>query len=106
LSAWAFRRQLPPDIAAATVAGGLSCEVMPRVIDAITGFDPVAAINGYPGPVWLVNGARDAFRRDEKTFLGACRDGQLTVLPKRGHITCLADPKVIADLVTVAAARV
>jgi hypothetical protein len=76
---------------------------MPQVIDGITGFDPIAALARYPGPVWLVNGARDGVRRDEQAFLGSCRDGQLRVLPRRGHITCLADPKVIAELVATAA---
>jgi pimeloyl-ACP methyl ester carboxylesterase len=106
LSAWTFRRLLPADVAAATVAGGLFCNVMPQVMVGIVGFDPIAALGGYPGPVWLVNGARDGFRGDERAFLGACRDGELTVLPGRGHITCLADPTVLADLAARAAAQV
>ena len=105
LSAWAFGRRLPADIAAATVASGLSCEVMPQVIDGITGFHPIAALARYPGPVWLVNGAWRGFRRDEKALLGSCRDGQRTVLARRGRIICLADAKVIADLVATAASR-
>lgn len=106
LSAWGFRRALPVVVAEAVVAGGLACEVMPQVVDAITGMDVLAAIGAYPGPVWLVNAARDGFRADEDLFLRACHDGNLVLLPHRGHISCLAETQTLADIVATAAAAV
>jgi pimeloyl-ACP methyl ester carboxylesterase len=103
LSARVFRRALPASVAEATLAGGLACEVMPQVVDAITGLDPLTWLRGYPGQVWLVNGERDPFRANEELFLRACHDGHLTVLPGRGHISCLAEPTVLADIVTSSA---
>lgn len=104
LSAWGYRRQLPAPVADVILSGGLCCEVMPQVVDAITAQDPLVSLRAYPGPVWFVNGSRD--RGHEKDFLAACRNGHLSVLPGRGHITCLADPAVLADLVADAAGQV
>ncbi|MEU8890107.1 alpha/beta hydrolase [Streptomyces sp. NPDC048442] len=103
LSVRGFRRMLPPPAAEAMSAGGLSCEVMADVADAVTGMDPIAALGAYPGPVWLANGARDPFRSDERAFLAACRDGRLTVWPGLGHLTPLADPQALARTVLDAA---
>ncbi|MFI9048167.1 alpha/beta fold hydrolase [Streptomyces sp. NPDC053427] len=104
LSTWGFRRTLPGPVAEAMVAGGLSCEVMPRVVEAVARMDPTASLSAYPGPVWLVNGARDPFRRDERAFLGACRDGRLVVRPRQGHVTALSDTAALARTVLDAAA--
>jgi pimeloyl-ACP methyl ester carboxylesterase len=108
LSAWGFRRALPAPIAEAVVAGGMSCEVMRQAVDAVIAMNPPAALTRYPGPVWLVNGARDPFRADERAFLRACRDGRLITIPGRGHVTTLAEParlaRIIQDAAIVAAA--
>jgi pimeloyl-ACP methyl ester carboxylesterase len=108
LSAWGFRRALPAHVAEAVVAGGMSCEVMQQAVDAVMEMDPPAALARYPGPVWLVNGARDPFRADERAFLRACRDGRLISLPRRGHVTTLAEParlaRIVQDAAIVAAA--
>jgi pimeloyl-ACP methyl ester carboxylesterase len=103
LSAWGYRRTLPPPVAEAVLAGGLGCEIMPQVVDAITAQDPLESLRAYPGAVWFVNGTRD--RGHEKQFLGACRNGRVTLLPRRGHISCLAEPAVLARIVTEAAAQ-
>lgn len=66
--------------------------------------DTLASLAAYPGPVWLVNGERDHFRRDERDFLKACRDGRLLLLPRCGHLTSLADTGAVAALVRDAAA--
>ncbi|MDO3705064.1 alpha/beta hydrolase [Micromonospora sp. C28SCA-DRY-2] len=104
-SAYAFRRALPRPAADAVVAGGLSSEVMPAVVAAVAGHDQLAALAGYPGPVWLVNGDRDPFRADERAYLAACRDGRLIRLPRAGHVTTLADPVRLARLIEDAAAH-
>ncbi|GLZ76694.1 lysophospholipase [Actinorhabdospora filicis] len=97
-STWAFKKTLPPEMAAAIVAGGLDSTSMPQVVDALSQLDPRAALETYPGPVTLVNGARDPFRAEEKGFLKACKRGELVILPKRTHISCLADSEVLAKI--------
>ncbi|WP_354637720.1 alpha/beta fold hydrolase [Kitasatospora camelliae] len=106
ISRWAFRSALPGAPGAAMVRGGLSCEVFPDVVEAVAATDPRAALRSYPGPVWLVNGERDQFRRGERQFLAACRDGRLQVVPRRGHIGVLAEPEVLGRVVLDAAAAV
>ncbi|WP_336048309.1 alpha/beta fold hydrolase [Streptomyces sp. CA2R101] len=109
LSRFAFRRTLPPPQARAMVSGGLSCEIAPSIIQAVSEMDPPALLSAYPGPVWLVNGERDHFRRHERRFLRACRDGRLIIRPGCGHITSLTDTadltRHIRDAATVVAAR-
>lgn len=105
-STWAFRKTLPPEMAAAIVAGGLDSTSMPQVVDALSQLDPREALAAYPGPVTLVNGARDPFRAEERGFLKACRKGELVILPKRTHISCLADSEVLARITGKALTRV
>ncbi|MFG2138058.1 alpha/beta fold hydrolase [Streptomyces sp. NPDC048650] len=106
LSEFGFRRTLPRPLADAMVAGGLSCEVTPSVIRAVVATDPLAHLAAYPGPVWLVNGERDRFRRDERRFHHACRDGRVLVLPGCGHLTSLADTAALTRHLLDAAAVV
>ncbi|MFI0787688.1 alpha/beta fold hydrolase [Streptomyces lydicus] len=106
LSAFGFRRALPGPQAHAMVSGGLTCETMPDIVRAVSAMDPLAALAAYPGPVWLVNGERDHFRRDERRFLRACHDGRLIVRPGCGHISSLADTEAVARQVQDAAAVV
>ncbi len=48
----------------------------------------------YPGPVLLVNGADDPlFRRSERTFLAACREGRLRVIEGAGHLVNSEQPE-------------
>ncbi|MEV0375304.1 alpha/beta hydrolase [Streptomyces sp. NPDC050636] len=106
LSAFAFRCTLPHPLAEAMVSGGLSSEITPSVVKAVTDMKPLASLSAYPGPVWLVNGARDRFRRDERAFLRACRAGRLSVRPGYGHVTSLSDTGAVARTVLDAAAVV
>ncbi|MFC4058187.1 alpha/beta fold hydrolase [Planomonospora corallina] len=99
ISAYGLRRLLPGPPGEALVAGGLACEVMPQAVEAVAGHDQLAALAAYPGRVWLVNGARDPFRADERAFLRACRDGRLIHIPRRGHLGVLAAPGPLARLV-------
>lgn len=106
LSAFAFRRALPRPQAHAMVSGGLSSEVAPSVVKAVSEMDPLASLSAYPGRVWLVNGERDHFRRDERRFLHASRDGRLVIRPGCGHITSLTDTPDLTRHVLDAAAVV
>jgi pimeloyl-ACP methyl ester carboxylesterase len=57
-----------------------------------TSFLPQLA--AYPGPVLLVNGADDPlFRRGERAFLAACRDGRLHVIEGAGHLVNSEQPE-------------
>ncbi|TJZ44555.1 alpha/beta hydrolase [Streptomyces piniterrae] len=106
LSAFGFRRTLPRPTAEAMISGGLASEVIPGVVDAVADMNPLASLAAYPGPVWLVNGGRDHFRRHERLFLRACRDGRLAVRPGCGHVTSLSDTAAVARTVLDAAAVV
>jgi pimeloyl-ACP methyl ester carboxylesterase len=98
ISAYGLRRLLPGPVGEAFVAGGLSCEVMPQVVEAVAGHDQLAALAAYPGRVWLVNGTRDPFRADERDFLRVCRNGRLILIPRRGHLGVMAAPGPLARL--------
>ncbi|GAB2953008.1 alpha/beta hydrolase [Micromonospora polyrhachis] len=100
LSARTFRRALPEPLAEAMVVGGLSCEVLPQVVDEVTRLDVLRELSTYQGRVCLVNGARDHFRADERRFLDACPDGRLVVLARRGHLDCLVEVEFLAGIVT------
>jgi pimeloyl-ACP methyl ester carboxylesterase len=104
LSVRGFRRALPVPIAEAMIAGGVRCAVMPEVVAAISELDPIADLRRYPGPVLLFNGTRDPFRADERRFLAAAPNARLTLVPRRGHISIMAETTVLAGLVTTAAA--
>ncbi|MFE1775156.1 alpha/beta fold hydrolase [Streptomyces sp. NPDC059008] len=106
LSVFAFRHALPNPLGRAMAAGGLSCEAVPDIVAAVRELDPLATLSAYPGPVWLLNGERDHFRRDERRFLRACRDGRLIVRPGCGHLTLLADATAVARQAMDAAAVV
>lgn len=106
LSTFGFRRGLPGPLAEAMVAGGLSSETIPSIVAAVTAMDPLASLSAYPGPVWLVNGERDPFRRDERRFVRACSQGRVIVRPGCGHLSVLADATAVARHVRDAAAVV
>ncbi|MEU5939226.1 alpha/beta fold hydrolase [Micromonospora sp. NPDC047548] len=106
LSARGFRRALPGPIAEAMIAGGVRCAVMPEVVAAMSGLDPIADLRRYPGPVLLFNGARDPFRADERRFLAAAPNARLVLVPRRGHIGIMAETTTLAGLVATAAASV
>ncbi|MFC7330942.1 alpha/beta fold hydrolase [Marinactinospora rubrisoli] len=103
------RWTLPADGAAAVLDGGLAMEAARAVIEEIADLDVLALLASYPGPVWLINGARDHFRIHERRFLRACADGRLLVVPRAGHMVSLDQPevfgKIVADAADVLATR-
>jgi pimeloyl-ACP methyl ester carboxylesterase len=103
LSVSGFRRALPTPIAEAMVAGGVRCAVIPEVVAAVSALDVIGALRRYPGPVLLFNGARDPFRADERRFLAAAANGRLLLVPRRGHISVMAETTTLAGLVTAPA---
>ncbi|WP_184080117.1 alpha/beta fold hydrolase [Nocardiopsis mwathae] len=93
------RLTLPTDGAEAALDGGLAMEAARAVIDEIAEMDVLGALGAYPGPVWLINGARDPFRIHERRFLEACADGRLLNVPRAGHLVSLDQPENFAKLV-------
>ncbi|MFE3056532.1 alpha/beta fold hydrolase [Nocardia sp. NPDC059239] len=106
LSEKVFDRPVPPRVAAGIARGGIATEVIPDVLAAVSGFDPVAALATYPGPVRLINGGHDHFRLGEQRFVRVCANGRLLIVPRAGHYLPLTHAATFADLVAdFAAAR-
>lgn len=85
------------------VAGGMSTAAVPDMLDGVLGIDVLSELAAYEGRVWLVNGRRDHFRAEEDRFLAACRDGELTIVPKAGHLVSLTHPDAVVELIEAAA---
>ncbi|MGW5878102.1 alpha/beta fold hydrolase [Nocardiopsis terrae] len=105
-----FHRLMLPDSAAdAVVDGGLAVEAATAVIDELAGIDALSALGSYPGPVWLINGARDHFRIHEKQFFDACVEGRLVNVPRAGHMVSLDQPvnfsRIVSDAADVVGVR-
>ncbi|QUX25985.1 MULTISPECIES: alpha/beta fold hydrolase [Nocardiopsis] len=99
-----FHRLTLRDTAAeAVLDGGLAVEAATAVIDAVAEMDALAALERYPGPVWLVNGARDHFRLHERQFFEACAEGRLLNVPRAGHMVSLDQPVDFTRIVSDAA---
>lgn len=93
LNAWLFRHTMPRAVADAQIQAGFYFGALPDVIDDLVGTDARARLAGYPGPVLLLNGARDPlFRRHERAFLAACRTARCEVLPRAAHLSNLDQP--------------
>ncbi|TDP31177.1 hypothetical protein DFR75_109146 [Nocardia ignorata] len=98
-----FDRVLPPAVARAVETAGIATEVIPDVVEELSGFDVLAALGSYAGPISLVNGRHDHFRVQERRFLRQCRDGRLIVVAGAGHYLPLIHPERFAELVLEAA---
>ncbi|MDJ0378042.1 alpha/beta hydrolase [Cryobacterium sp. PH31-L1] len=87
------RRLLPAAGARDVLAGGAALDVMDSGLRATSSLTPLASLAAYPGPIWLVNGAFDHFRLNERRFLAACRNGEVIVVPGATHLSSLAQPE-------------
>ncbi|MBO3083581.1 alpha/beta fold hydrolase [Cellulomonas fengjieae] len=85
-------RVLPAEGAADVGAGGFALDATSQVLREMTVATPVADLARVEAPVWLVNGAFDHFRGEERRFLAACRDGRLVVVPRATHLVSLVQP--------------
>lgn len=59
--------------------------VVTDMLTAMAGYSPLADLRRLLLPVWLVNGARDPLRLDERRYLRAVPGARLTVVPRAGH---------------------
>jgi len=83
---------LPPVAAADVGAGGFALDATNEVLREMAVATPLTDLARTEAPVWLVNGAFDHFRGEERRFLAACRDGRLVVVPHATHLVSLVQP--------------
>jgi pimeloyl-ACP methyl ester carboxylesterase len=84
----------------AMIRHGLSGHVMPQVLAELEGCDPFAWLEGFRGPVLLLNGSLDpAFRQDESALRALLPQARLQVLPGAGHLTNLDRPREFSEAV-------
>lgn len=69
-----------------------SWHVVTDMLHALRGHSFLRDLRGVHVPVWLVNGARDPLRLDERRFLAAHPAARLTVVPRAGHDVNLHAP--------------
>jgi pimeloyl-ACP methyl ester carboxylesterase len=62
------------------------------MLGALAGYSSLADLRRLRLPVWLVNGARDPLRLDERRYLRAAPAARLTVVPRAGHDVNLHAP--------------
>jgi pimeloyl-ACP methyl ester carboxylesterase len=83
---------LPHEGAQDVGAGGFALDATNEVLREMTVATPLEDLAQVEAPVWLVNGAFDHFRGEERRFLAACRDGRLVVVPRATHLVSLVQP--------------
>lgn len=89
MAAWT----LPEAGARDAAAGGYALDVMQDSLRAIRRTRPLDDLRALgPVPVWLVNGALDHFRAQERAYLRAAADGRLVVVPRAKHLVSLEAP--------------
>ena len=94
------RRMLRGDAVRDISAGGVAVDVMSPALAAIGGVDPLADLRRIQAPVWIVNGAWDHFRIEQRRFWDAVNTGRLIVVPRAGHMVSLEQPQVFNDILT------
>ena len=72
--------------------GGGTWHVVTDMLGALAGYSSLADLRRLRLPVWLVNGARDPLRLDERRYLRAAPAARLTVVPRAGHDVNLHAP--------------
>jgi pimeloyl-ACP methyl ester carboxylesterase len=91
------RRLFPPalaDVAEAQMQAGVYPDALGPAFAEMAGRDFTRDLAGYPGPVLILNGERDAAsRRGEARFLAAARSGRAQVIPDAGHACNLDQPE-------------
>ncbi len=89
MAVWA----LPPEGARDAAAGGYALDVMQDTLRSLRPLRPIEDIRALgPVPVWIVNGALDHFRAQERAYLRAAANGRLVVVPRTKHLVSLEAP--------------
>lgn len=82
-------------------SGGFALDVMSSALGAIAATKPLADLSRIKAPVWLVNGAWDHFRLEQKLFWAAVNTGRMVVIPKAGHLVSLDAPETFNAVLSV-----
>lgn len=85
-------RTVPASGAADLGAGGYALDATVPVLRAMREAHPLEDLARVAAPVWIVNGALDHFRGEERRFVRACRDGRLVVVPHATHLVSVVRP--------------
>lgn len=103
LNAFMVRAALSPQAQTDVGAGGFALQVMSEALEAVGVLDPLTALERSACPVWLVNGAWDHFRTQERAYLRAAgRSGQPVrhvVVPRARHLVSLDAPVAFSRVV-------
>jgi pimeloyl-ACP methyl ester carboxylesterase len=95
-----LRHLYPPALVDAQIAAGYGFAAIPAAWRTVLGRDHARVLAAYPGPILLVNGARDLlFRRGERRFLRMVPSARLSVLPGAAHLSNLDRPAEFTALV-------
>lgn len=91
---------LPEEGARDAAAGGYALDVMQSSLRAIRAVRPIEDIKALgPVPVWIVNGALDHFRSQERAYARAAQNGRLVVVPRAKHLVSLEAPVAFTRLI-------
>ncbi|MDM7832136.1 alpha/beta fold hydrolase [Cellulomonas edaphi] len=96
-------RTIPAAGAADVGAGGYALDATVPVLRAMREARPLEDLARIDAPVWIVNGALDHFRGEERRFLAACSDGRLVVIPRATHLVSAVAPVAFTRVVLEAA---
>ncbi|MGQ9548528.1 MAG: alpha/beta fold hydrolase [Roseiflexus sp.] len=89
-----FRKRYPPALVDPMVARGFFYRFYPEVSAALLDFDPLPPLRACECPVLLLNGAADRFfRRDERSYLRALRNGRVRLIEGAAHLANLDQPE-------------
>lgn len=88
-----LRRRYAPELIEPQIAAGYGFAAIPAAWRSVLGKDHAAALRAYPGPVLILNGARDPLSRlGEQRFLRLCRRARLHVIAEATHLASLDRP--------------
>ncbi len=91
---------LPEQGARDAAAGGYALDVMQDTLRALRPVRPIEDIRALGAvPVWIVNGALDHFRAQERAYLRAAQNGRLVVVPRVKHLVSLEAPVAFTRIV-------
>jgi pimeloyl-ACP methyl ester carboxylesterase len=85
-------RALPAEGAQALADGGFALDVMVDLLGAMRTVRPLEDLRRIRCPVWLVNGAWDHFRTQERAYLRACPSARLVTIHRATHLANLVQP--------------
>jgi pimeloyl-ACP methyl ester carboxylesterase len=102
-----LRRRYTPELVEPQIAAGYGFAAIPAAWASVLGKDHAATLGGYPGPVLILNGARDPLSRlGERRFLRLCPRARVRVIPGASHLASLDRPEAFTAAVRAFAEEV